>query len=211
MKLSLIVLTPGKTQGKAIPVSLAQFLIGRDPHCHLRPASPLISNRHCALLVRGGKVFVRDFESTNGTFLNKERVRGEKELCPGDHLRLGPLEFRVQIDTTQMSVDRPTPLPDERRQAEPEADEAAAALLLSLQDNGPPPGTKGLDSEGVPTGSTVMEIPVSAHGGPPQTEDGKKEDEAKKKKEAEKAKTGDTAVVANELLQKYLRRPRKAT
>jgi pSer/pThr/pTyr-binding forkhead associated (FHA) protein len=93
MKLSLIVLTPGKTQGKAIAISLSQFLIGRDPHCQLRPASPMISNRHCALLTRGGKVFVRDFESTNGTFVNQERVRGEKALKHGDHLRLGPLSF----------------------------------------------------------------------------------------------------------------------
>jgi hypothetical protein len=49
MKLSLVVLTPGKMEGKSIPITLSQFLIGRDPQCHLRPASALVSKRHCAL------------------------------------------------------------------------------------------------------------------------------------------------------------------
>jgi pSer/pThr/pTyr-binding forkhead associated (FHA) protein len=212
MKLSLIVLTPGKTQGKAIPISLSQFLIGRDPHCQLRPASPMISNRHCALLTRGGKVFVRDFESTNGTFVNQERVRGEKGLKHGDHLRLGPLEFRVEL-VGPLDVDQPTPLPSGKSEAPVGEDEAAAALLLELQDNAPNPA-KSVDSEGIPTGSTVMEIPAATAQGdtPLNNEEAKKpEEDEKKKKAAEKAKVGDTAVVANELLQKYLRRPRKPT
>jgi pSer/pThr/pTyr-binding forkhead associated (FHA) protein len=211
MKLSLIVLTPGKTQGKAIPISLSQFLIGRDPHCQLRPASPMISNRHCALLTRGGKVFVRDFESTNGTFVNQERVRGEKGLKHGDLLRLGPLEFRVEL-AGPLDVDQPTPLPSGKTEAPVGEDEAAAALLLELQDNAPNPA-KSVDSEGIPTGSTVMEIPATAQGDTPlnNEEANKSEEDEKKKKAAEKAKVGDTAVVANELLQKYLRRPRKPT
>ena len=217
MKLSLVVLTPGKTQGKAISVSLSHFLIGRDPHCHLRPASPLISNRHCALLTRAGKVFLRDFESTNGSFVNNERIKGEIELKHGDHVRLGPLAFRVQIEDLS-DVNRPTPLPGKIAPAVPPDDEAAAALLLSLQDDVPPPGSKGVDSEGVPTGSTVMEMPL-----PPAPEDAKAQDpnaksgdeqstktdeDHKKKEAAAKGKTGDTAIVASELLQKYLRRPR---
>ena len=74
MKLNLVVLTPGKTEGKAIPVTLSQFLIGRDPQCHLRPASAVISKRHCALLTRGEQVFLRDFDSTIGTFVNDQPV-----------------------------------------------------------------------------------------------------------------------------------------
>src|SRR5262245_7004161 len=70
MKLSLVVMTAGKSQGQAIPVTLAQFVIGRDPQCNLRPASAVISKRHCALLVQDGRVAIRDFNSTNGTFVN---------------------------------------------------------------------------------------------------------------------------------------------
>jgi hypothetical protein len=108
-------------------------------------------------------------------------------------------------------VDQPTPSPT-GKQAPVGDDEAAAALLLELQDNAPSPA-KSVDSEGIPTGSTVMEIPATAQGDtPPNNGEAKKpEEEEKKKKAAEKAKIGDTAVVANELLQKYLRRPRKPT
>jgi pSer/pThr/pTyr-binding forkhead associated (FHA) protein len=99
MKLSLVVMTPGnKMEGKVLEIKLAQFVVGRDPQCHLRPASPLISKRHCALLQRDGKVFVRDFGSTNGTFVNEEPVKGEVEVRHEDKLKIGPLLFSVRIE-----------------------------------------------------------------------------------------------------------------
>src|SRR5437773_8591583 len=91
MKLSLVVLTPGKMEGKSIPITLSQFLIGRDPQCQLRPASALISKRHCAVLIKADKAFVRDFDSTNGTAINEEPLKGEREIRHGDRLRVGPL------------------------------------------------------------------------------------------------------------------------
>jgi len=100
MKLSLLVLTPGKMEGKTLEVTLAQFLVGRDPQCHLRPASPLISKRHCAIIQRDGKAFVRDFGSTNGTQVNDEPVQGERELHQDDQLKIGPLLFTVRLDTS---------------------------------------------------------------------------------------------------------------
>src|ERR1043165_7916211 len=98
MKLSLVVTTAGKQQGKTLPITLAQFVIGRDPQCQLRPASPAISKRHCAILQRDGKVFVRDFDSTNGTFVNDQPVKGEVEIKNDDNLKVGPLEFIVKIE-----------------------------------------------------------------------------------------------------------------
>ena len=96
MKLSLVVMTAGKAQGQVIPVNLAQFVIGRDPQCNLRPASALISKRHCAVLLKDGEVYVRDFDSTNGTFVNEEAVKGEMPLKNDDVLKVGPLAFKVQ-------------------------------------------------------------------------------------------------------------------
>src|SRR5271165_6969030 len=109
MKLSLVVLSEGKASGQAIPVKLSQFLIGRDPQCHLRPASSVISKRHCALIINNGKVFVRDFDSTNGTFINEERVEGQREVKDGDLLKLGPIVFKIQLEGS-VAVDKPTPL-----------------------------------------------------------------------------------------------------
>src|SRR5581483_8262257 len=106
MKLSLVVVNAGKTEGQAIPIKLAQFIIGRDPQCNLRPASPVISKRHCAILVKNGKVFIRDFDSTNGTFVNDKQVKGEFALVHNDILKIGPLTFRVSIEATVPPVDK---------------------------------------------------------------------------------------------------------
>jgi pSer/pThr/pTyr-binding forkhead associated (FHA) protein len=113
MKLSLLVLTPGKGEGKVIPITLPQFLIGRDPQCNLRPASPVISKRHCAVILRDSQAFLRDFDSTNGTFLNDQPVKGEVELKHDDRLKVGPLEFLVRLVPTAAAapVDQPTPVP----------------------------------------------------------------------------------------------------
>ena len=91
MKISLSVATPGKWIGKIIPISQWPFVIGRDPGCHLRPASAAISLRHCALLIREQKAYVRDFNSTNGTYINStESPRVSKVgLQNGDRVYLG--------------------------------------------------------------------------------------------------------------------------
>src|SRR5437870_196565 len=153
MKLALVVMTPGKMEGKAIPIALSQFVIGRDPQCHLRPASPVISKRHCALLIRGERAFVRDFDSTNGTFLNDEPVKGELELHNADVLKVGPISFAVNLEATPAPVNKPTPPPATKKTAA-DQDDDIAAMLLSLQDDGDT-GSTGLSSE-VPEGSTVM-------------------------------------------------------
>ncbi len=209
MKLNLVVMTPGKTEGKAIPVKFPQFLIGRDPQCHLRPASPVISNRHCALLIRGDKVYIRDFESTNGTFLNEAQVKGQKELRDGDVLKIGPLLFRVQLEGGAPTPAAGPAQPGRTLAPPPSDDEAVAALLLSIQDDGPAPAAT-LDSQEVPTGSTVMDMPAMP---PPDgersgTTSGAKKDDPKSKS-GKKEEVGDTAAAANSLLQKYLRRSRK--
>jgi predicted component of type VI protein secretion system len=204
MKLSLVVLAEGKMQGKAIPVTGAAFIIGRDPQCQLRPASPLISKQHCALLERDGKVFVRDFGSTNGTFINDRQLKGEIEVQHGDCLKAGPLAFRLEMATAP-KIDQPTPLPPFKVGASA-LDDDAAALLLSLQeDGGPVPGSPGVDSSGVPTGSTVMDVIA-----PPSSEDapGEPDKPAKSKARPVSSKSDDTSAAAKTILDKYWRRPR---
>jgi pSer/pThr/pTyr-binding forkhead associated (FHA) protein len=211
MKFNMVVLTAGKWQGKEINIPFTQFLIGRDPECHLRPSNALISKRHCALLSRGDQAFVRDFQSTNGTFVNHRQVSGEMELRDGDHLRVGPLEFRVNLETS-VPVDRRTPLPTNRSNL-PSADEEAAALLLSMQDpeaSTTPPESGEKDV--VPQGSTILER-LQTHDTdimPGATAAKANEGAEAEKSKLDKAKeaAADTSAAANAILTKYLRRPR---
>jgi pSer/pThr/pTyr-binding forkhead associated (FHA) protein len=87
----------GKSAGKQIPVAVPKFLIGRAEDCQLRPQSDLVSRHHCAILLEEGMAVVRDFGSRNGTFVNEERIRNERELKNGDRLKVGPLEFDVHL------------------------------------------------------------------------------------------------------------------
>jgi predicted component of type VI protein secretion system len=85
----------GKNDGQEIPVPGPKFFIGRAEDCQLRPGSEKVSRHHCVLLVEQGFLAVRDFGSKNGTYVNGERVKAERELQAGDRLRLGPLEFEI--------------------------------------------------------------------------------------------------------------------
>ena len=196
MKLSLIVLTPGRMQGKSIPISLPQFVIGRDPECHLRPTSQLISKRHCAILTSGEKVSVRDFESTNGTLVNDEPVKGERQLKNEDRLKVGPLEFRVALE---VAVPHKVPVGASD-------DDAAAAMLLSVQeDSTSAPSGTNVDSEGVPTGTTIMEVIAPQTPTPPPGVEQPPVDKA----EAARQAAGNTSSAAKAILEKYMRRPRR--
>jgi len=208
MKLSLMVLSEGKARGQSIPITLPQFLIGRDKECQLRPASPMISKRHCAVLIKGGKAFVRDFGSTNGTFVNEEQVKGERQLKNEDILKVGPLQFRVALEVTT-PVNKPTPPPP--KAAGPADEEDVAAMLLSLQDEGGEgaPAAK-TDSDGVPAGTTVHMLSPLAGEQPPETPEAP-EGGAKppaKKAPPPKKETGNTSAAAAAILEKYTRRQR---
>jgi pSer/pThr/pTyr-binding forkhead associated (FHA) protein len=202
MKVCLVV-TQGPHNGKEVPINLAQFLIGRDPQCHLRPASPMISRRHCAVIVREGKVYLRDFGSTNGTQVNDQRVTGEVELHNEDRLRLDPLVFVVKIEKT-VPLDKATPVPPTKGRAGPvDDDEAAADMLLNLpEESGGGLSLPDMNAEAsdIPSGTTVFDMPA-----PKNAQDQKQEEN--KAKETSKD-SGNTSVAAKAILDKYSRRKR---
>lgn len=99
MELTLKLLT-GSNAGKEIKVPRSKFLIGRADDCHLRPHSDMVSRHHCMLLIEEGFCAVRDFGSKNGTLINEERVVGQRELKNGDKLKIGNLEFEIQLTSS---------------------------------------------------------------------------------------------------------------
>jgi predicted component of type VI protein secretion system len=123
MDLKLRVLE-GKNAGQEIAVNCKKFFIGRAEDCHLRPGSDLISRHHCVLLADDGYLGIRDFGSKNGTFVNDERVVGERELKPGDQLTIGPLRFEIHISHGLGGKKRP-PVGDIKEAAARTAQDAA--------------------------------------------------------------------------------------
>ncbi|MBI3928029.1 MAG: FHA domain-containing protein [Armatimonadetes bacterium] len=62
--------------------------IGREGRLKL-PVDRFISRRHAAIELRGPNVYVTDLKSTNGTFVDDERVEGTVELRNGKIFRIG--------------------------------------------------------------------------------------------------------------------------
>lgn len=259
MKVSLVVAS-GAHEGRVVPLTGAQFLIGRDAQCNLRPASPAISKLHCAVLIRDGQVFVKDFGSTNGTLVNAELIQAtEIAVEDGASLQVGPLDFTIRIQKLAAKADG-TPLADSPetaaalaavkaaagtspkapvRDTTPAPAKPAAAKAAPKPAPSKPGATKdapkpapaapafsssdsssdedhdrvaamllGMDDDGngsVPDGSTVMEIPNPLTAG---TAEAPKSGESKPG-EPKKAQTREEmSDAANDLLRKYMRRPK---
>ena len=193
MKVRLVV-AGGPGKGKIIPISVSPFMIGRNPVCRLRPASDTVSNRHCTIWLRGGIAAVQDMKSTNGTFVNGERLTDERELQDGDELQIGPLVFKIQIESPS-AINQRTPIPPNRK---PAVEDAAAMILL---DDSNETSDQTVDAAGVPMGETKLEAPAlpvaTDHGNGPAT------------KETSKKSQQDIASAADAIYEQYRRRPRK--
>jgi pSer/pThr/pTyr-binding forkhead associated (FHA) protein len=147
---------------------------------------------------------VRDFGSTNGTSLNDQPVRGDRELKHNDRLRIGPLEFQVAIEA-DTPVIRRTHVPQSAHSLAASDDEAAAALLLSGIDDGATTPA-AVDSDGVPTGSTVMQVVQPGGSDKPAKEE--VQTGGAEREQAAKAAQGDTSSAAKAILDRYVHRPK---
>ena len=69
--------------------------IGRAPRADFIVDAALVSRLHCRLTAGEEQVEVVDLSSTNGTFVNDERVE-RATLKSGDRLRVGRVELKVE-------------------------------------------------------------------------------------------------------------------
>lgn len=74
--------------------------IGRRNTNDLIISDKAVSGNHCDLTFVDGKVYIEDMNSTNGTFIDGERI-SRKELKNGDIIILGKMSFKVNISITE--------------------------------------------------------------------------------------------------------------
>jgi pSer/pThr/pTyr-binding forkhead associated (FHA) protein len=70
--------------------------IGRSPGAEIQIDDPFASGRHARIYERGGLFYVEDMGSTNGTYLNGERLASQELLRAEDRIRIGGTEFRYE-------------------------------------------------------------------------------------------------------------------
>ena len=86
----LLTITTGPEVGRVIPVaSGATVTFGRADECTVRVADANLSRQHARILCMGDEYIVKDMGSTNGTWVNDERVDFATHLKDGDRVRLG--------------------------------------------------------------------------------------------------------------------------
>lgn len=75
----------------------AEVIIGRDPSCDLQLSDATTSSRHARLSYHHNQWWVEDLQSTNGTYLNEERIYTATVIISGDMLRFGQIVIHVAI------------------------------------------------------------------------------------------------------------------
>ena len=90
----LVLLSEGLT-GQTYELKVDKTTIGRLDDNAFQITEASVSSHHCELTPRGNEVVVKDLNSTNGTFINGEKIT-ESVLKPGQILRLGQVEMRLE-------------------------------------------------------------------------------------------------------------------
>lgn len=85
----------GLRRGDTVELTDDRITIGRDLDNLVRLPDDLVSRHHAALVRQDGGYSLRDFESTNGTQVNDERIT-ESVLRHGDLCRIGGVEVRFE-------------------------------------------------------------------------------------------------------------------
>jgi diguanylate cyclase (GGDEF)-like protein len=79
----------GAALGRVFPLIPGEVIVGRAPKSGVALLDGEVSRHHARILVEEGRVRVEDLDSTNGTRLNGEPLRGPTELHAGDRLAIG--------------------------------------------------------------------------------------------------------------------------
>jgi hypothetical protein len=79
----------GPNEGNLIELSKEVTLIGRDVTNEVILADAEVSRRHARLTETRSGYVLEDLGSTNGTYVNEERLSGPRILIPGDEIALG--------------------------------------------------------------------------------------------------------------------------
>ena len=121
----------GPTPGKLFPLDKPELLIGRELVNDIVVSDADVSRKHARLLQQGDVWLVEDLASTNGTYVNGNRLSAPQHLQPGDQIKLGEtIELLFEVLPAAAQVTRlaaETALEPAAAEAWEPADESAAA------------------------------------------------------------------------------------
>jgi len=122
----LVVLSEG-LKGTSHDLKVDRTTIGRVEDNTFQVPDASISSHHCEILLKGADVVVKDLDSTNGTFINGEKVT-EAALKPGQTLRLGQVE--LELSEGEGAAAAAPPAPGKAATAQPAAQVADQTMVM---------------------------------------------------------------------------------
>ncbi len=152
----------GNLAGKLFKIRAGESLIGRSSRAFICLDQKAVSHKHAALTLRVDGCSIEDLDSTNGTFVNEERISSPRPLMAGDVIRIGNNAFGFLTDADD----------------ETQHTRAMARLTsprMSQVTLPPPPSLQGersnrqagleaiVPTRGIPQQTSVAPIEASAH------------------------------------------------
>lgn len=84
----LTIVEPPPLRGRSYPLG-DELTVGRAAGCQVTLDDTYASQIHARVFARDGQLFVEDLGSTNGTYLNRQKVQGPRPMHRGDRLQVG--------------------------------------------------------------------------------------------------------------------------
>ena len=84
----LLTIEPQDTQGTEYPLEEEMFL-GRDEECEITISDSFTSHRHARIFLEENTLYLEDLTSTNGTFVNGEKIEKPHLLEQRDRIQIG--------------------------------------------------------------------------------------------------------------------------
>lgn len=141
----LVVLTQSLA-GRSCELAAERTTIGRVEDNTFQIAEPSVSSRHCEILLRGSDIVVKDLGSTNGSFINGEKIT-EAVLKPGQTLRLGNIDLRLDVPGVTPAPAAPAPASPPPSKKESVKTAATGGVSIADLDSGRNVG--GFDTKNV--------------------------------------------------------------
>jgi hypothetical protein len=157
-----LVMRSGPTPGKTYSIEKGEITIGRDTTNDIVINDAEVSRKHSRLLLQSGGFVLEDMGSTNGTFVDGQRLMGPHNLRPGELIMLGEnisLSFEAAQFDPNATVVASSPLPREAPAPSP----VRESYVEPARPVTPPPAYAGQ----VPTGP-AEELEIQAPEAPPK-------------------------------------------
>ncbi len=126
----------GKYQGGEFPLRMdREITIGRSSELDMVLIEDMVSRRHAKIQTAAGQVAIQDLNSTNGTFVNGEKIK-KVRLKEGDRILIGTSIIKlVTIDPASlMSEMEAKKLLERRDQQGPKSSSASRAMSGSIEE-----------------------------------------------------------------------------